>query len=86
MESKSVFPSHSHIRWHFKNKLDWEYFETSSEALSRASDLAQHDEGFTIEEVSAQCALRKAKIAQIGEQYFKESIWNASDFPETTHK
>jgi hypothetical protein len=55
--------THFHIHWDENNNLDWECFETESEALGRAMELARPGEEFTIETVSADCPLRKAHSA-----------------------
>jgi hypothetical protein len=57
---------HYHISWEQKSSLDWECFDTHSEAISRAVELAGPEEKFTIEEVSEQCPLRKSNIARTG--------------------
>lgn len=58
---------HFHIHWIRKEELDWECFDTYSEALGRALELARRDEEFTIEEVPAKCPLRRIKTASRGE-------------------
>ena len=57
---------HFHIRWRGESKLDWECFETREEATERAASLAQPNEVFAIEEISARCPLRKARVAAAG--------------------
>jgi hypothetical protein len=59
-------PPHFHIRWKGKGSLDWECFETHSGATTRALELAQPNEEFTIEEVFAKCPLREQKAASAG--------------------
>jgi hypothetical protein len=49
---------HFHIHWEDSQKLDWECFETQSDAMGRAFELARPEERFTIEEVSTNCPLR----------------------------
>jgi hypothetical protein len=52
-----------HIRWQRKDTLDWECFQTYSEAKTRAAELAEPDENFTIDEVSSDCPLLRRKSA-----------------------
>ena len=58
--NREVGRPHYHIRWDRKKTLDWECFNTFSEASIRAAQLAGPYEMFTIEEVSSDCRLRKA--------------------------
>lgn len=53
---------HFHIRWRREAQLDWECFETRAEATERAALIAQPDEEFSIEEISAKCPLRRAMV------------------------
>jgi hypothetical protein len=46
---------HYHIRWKNKQSLDWECFQSYSEAGIRAAELVSPSETFTIEEVSSEC-------------------------------
>jgi hypothetical protein len=55
--------THFHIRWEGSTNLDWECFETQSDALGRAMEIARPEEDFTIEEVSMNCPLRRAHSA-----------------------
>ena len=52
---------HFHIRWKKKSTLDWECFPSHAEAETRAAELAEPDEVFTIEEVSSECPMRGAE-------------------------
>jgi hypothetical protein len=52
--------AHFHIHWADNTNLDWECFETESDALGRAMELARPGEEFKIEEVCSDCPLRKA--------------------------
>jgi hypothetical protein len=45
---------HFHIRWSAKNHLDWERFNSPSEAMTRAVELSRPGEMFTIEECYAE--------------------------------
>jgi hypothetical protein len=45
---------HCHIRWS-NTKLDWERFLTDEEAQSRASELVQPGESYTIEAFDSNC-------------------------------
>jgi hypothetical protein len=45
---------HYHIRWS-NIKLDWEKFLTREEAQSRARELVQHGESYTIEVFDDNC-------------------------------
>ncbi len=48
--------THYHIRWvSFGTKLDWEAFRTREEAHSRADQLVQSNETFTIEQFDGNC-------------------------------
>jgi hypothetical protein len=59
MSQYSVFNrTHYHIRWHRKDSLDWECFDSYSEAIASAYELAAPGEQFTIEEVSSSCPLQ----------------------------
>ena len=51
---------HFHIQWNTKEGIDWECFGTRDEAMSRALELAHPGEQFTIEEVAANCPMRRA--------------------------
>jgi hypothetical protein len=62
----SYFRSHYHIRWENKATLDWECFQTYSDAAIRAKELVRPDEIFTIEEVSSDCPLGRTKTASAG--------------------
>jgi hypothetical protein len=57
---------HYHIRWDSKETLDRECLHTYSEAAIRAAELAGPCETFTIEEVSSECPLLKAKSGSAG--------------------
>ncbi len=48
---------HFHIRWIAKKNIDWQCFDSLTEALLHAAQLAEPNEGFTIEEVSITCPL-----------------------------
>ncbi|HET6142739.1 MAG TPA: hypothetical protein VFE02_04475 [Candidatus Acidoferrales bacterium] len=54
---------HFHIHWEDNQNLDWECFESESDALGRAMELARPGEEFKIEEVSTNCPLRKSHSA-----------------------
>jgi hypothetical protein len=60
--SESPHP-HFHIHWAENKNLDWECFDTESDALGRAMELAKPGEEFRIEEVSTDCPLRKTRSA-----------------------
>jgi hypothetical protein len=51
---------HFHIHWEGSKNLDWECFESQSDALGRALEIARPEEDFTIEEV---CPLRRSRSA-----------------------
>jgi hypothetical protein len=53
--SETVSRKHFHIRWVRTRRLDWESFATSSEAVSRAQELARPGEEFEIEEFDQRC-------------------------------
>jgi hypothetical protein len=55
--------THFHIRWEDSKNLDWECFESQSDALGRAMEIARPEEDFTIEEVSTNCPLRRVHSA-----------------------
>ena len=57
---------HFHIRWRGEAQLDWQCFESRADATERAVSLAQPDEEFAIEEISARCPLRIARTAAAG--------------------
>jgi len=46
---------HYHIRW--PDKLDWERFETETEASARATELVQPGETYRIEEFDGLCTV-----------------------------
>ncbi len=48
-------PRHFHIHWSDRDKLDWEAFDSFEEALSRALELIQPGENYTIEVFSKNC-------------------------------
>lgn len=56
-------PTHFHIHWEGSINLDWECFESQSDALGRALEIARPQESFAIEEVSTNCPLRNARSA-----------------------
>ena len=46
---------HFHIHWTEKKRADWQRFATRAEVHSRALELVQRGETFTIEEYSEDC-------------------------------
>ena len=60
-QSSATHLTHFHIRWNDKENIDWECFDTHDDAAARALELALPGETFRIEEISAQCPLRREK-------------------------
>jgi hypothetical protein len=52
---------HFHIRWMGKEDIDWQCFNSLTEALLQAAQIAFPREGFTIEEVSTTCPRYRVK-------------------------
>jgi hypothetical protein len=46
---------HYHISWTETGKLDWEPFASMADAAMRATELAQRDENYEIEEFDETC-------------------------------
>lgn len=57
--------THFHIQWDNKGQLDWECFNTYSDAMARAIEIALPSESFKIVEVSTNCPFRE-KAASAG--------------------
>jgi hypothetical protein len=68
----AYYRPHYHIQWERKDTLDWECFQSYSEAKTRAAELAERDENFTIEEVSSECPMRRIKTASRGESQISD--------------
>ncbi len=62
--------THFHILWNDQDHLDWECFDTIAGASKRAGELARPNEVFTIQAVSADCSLRRAKSMSAGKNSF----------------
>ena len=78
--------AHYHIRWSSKELLDWEPFDTRTDAEARAAQLVRSGETFTIEECDETCPrctktfhYQPAKPHPTGDYPWQQAVRDAVD-------